>query len=77
METQQLFNIIVSVIGAMAAWILKVLWDTINEVKKDVHDFKQDSHHDFVRRDDFADAIKRIETMVNKIFDKLDSKVDK
>lgn len=57
--------------------MLKVIWDAIRDLKSDVRDISQTMHNDFVRREDFSDAVKRIEYMCERIFDKLDGKADK
>lgn len=77
MENQQLFNMVIAVSGALGGWMLKVIWDAIRDLKQDVKDMGQTMHNDFVRREDFAEAIKRIEYMCERIFDKLDNKADK
>ena len=77
MENQQLFNLIITFSGALAAWMLKIIWEAIRELKDEIRDLSKEVHADFVRREDFSDAVKRIEVMCGKIFDKLDNKVDK
>lgn len=77
MENQQLFNLIMTGCGALGGWMLKVIWDAIRDLKTDVKEISQTMHNDFVRRDDFSDAVKRIEYMCERIFDKLDGKADK
>lgn len=57
--------------------MLKVIWDAIRDLKSDIRDISQTMHNDFVRREDFSDAVKRIEYMCERIFDKLDGKADK
>ena len=77
MDNQQLFNMVIAGSGALGGWMLKVIWDAIRDLKTDVKEISQTMHNDFVRRDDFSDAIKRIEYMCERIFDRLDSKADK
>ena len=77
MENQQLFNLIITVSGALAGWMLKIIWDAIRELKEEIRDLGKEVHADFVRREDFSDAVKRIEVMCGKIFDRLENKVDK
>jgi hypothetical protein len=77
MDNQQLFNMVIAASGALGGWLLKVIWDAIRDLKSDVRDLSQTMHNDFVRRDDFSDAVKRIEYMCERIFDKLDGKADK
>lgn len=77
MENQPLFNLIITVSGAIGGWMLKVIWDAIRDLKNDISNLNKEMHQDFVRRDDFGDAVKRIEYMCERIFDKLDNKMDK
>lgn len=93
---QTIFNWAVAAVGALGGWILKVIWDMLREMRIEIHardtriqdDLKKlDSkmHEDFVRRDDFKDAVKEIkddmragfasvDTTLRLIFKKLDTK---
>jgi hypothetical protein len=77
MENQQLFNMIITASGALGGWMLKVIWDAISDLKKDVKDLNQEIHTDFLRKDDYRDDINEIKGMLGKIFDKLEKKADK
>lgn len=77
MESQQLFNVVIMGAGALGGWVLKVIWDALRDLKKEVANMSREVHSDFVRREEFSDAIRRIETMCERIFDKLDAKADK
>jgi hypothetical protein len=77
MENQQLFNMIITASGALGGWMLKVIWDAISDLKKDVKDLSQEIHIDFLRKDDYRDDINEIKGMLGKIFDKLEKKADK
>lgn len=77
MENQQLFNLVITGCGVLGGWMLKVIWDAIRDLKTDITKLNDTMHQDFVRREDFSEAIKRIEYMCERIFDKLDSKADK
>jgi hypothetical protein len=76
-DGQHLFNTIITLCGALGGWILKTIWDAIKEIKTDFKELNREVNQDFVRKDDFKDAVKDIKDMLGKIFDKLDSKVDK
>ena len=93
---QTIFNWAVAAVGALGGWILKVIWDMLREMRTEIHardtriqdDLKKlDSkmHEDFVRRDDFKDAVREIkddmkagfasvDTTLRLIFKKLDTK---
>ena len=77
MPSQELFNILVMAVGGLGGWVLKSVWEAIRDLKNDVKDLGHEVRVGYVRRDDFLDAIDRIETMLSRIFDKLDDKADK
>jgi hypothetical protein len=77
MESQVTFNLVITFSGALGGWMLKVIWDAITDLKQEVREMNKEIHQDFVRREDFSEAILRIEAMCTRIFDKLDAKADK
>jgi low affinity Fe/Cu permease len=85
---QLVFNWAVAIAGALGGWALKVIWDSILEVRKDLKTMDTKMHEDFVRRDDFREAVREIKTDMKEgfrsvndtlglIFKKLDNKEDK
>lgn len=85
---QMIFNWAVAAAGALCGWILKVIWDAIVELKKDLKQMDTKMHEDFVRRDDFKDVVSEIkrdmkdgfaktDNMLSLIFKKLEGKEDK
>ncbi len=77
MDTQDIFNAVISIMGAVVGWVLKTIWDTLRDMKQEIRDLTVEVHQDFARRDDFKEAVKEIKDMLYKIFDKLDEKADK
>jgi hypothetical protein len=93
---QTIFNWAVAAVGALGGWILKVIWDMLREMRAEIQardtriqdDLKKldtKMHEDFVRRDDFKDAVREIkddmkagfasvDATLRLIFKKLDSK---
>mgnify|MGYP003345618135 FL=1 len=69
---QSVFNIIVALCGALGGWVLKVIWDAIKELKDEVRGVDRHLNENFVRRDDFKDAIADIKTDMREGFDKVD-----
>jgi hypothetical protein len=85
---QLVFNWAVALAGFLGGWALKVIWDSISEVRKDLKQMDSKMHEDFVRRDDFREAIREIKSDMKEgfrsvndtlglIFNKLDGKEDK
>jgi hypothetical protein len=70
---QMIFNWAVGAAGALVGWILKVIWDAIVELKKDLRQMDTKMHEDFVRRDDFKEAVYEIKQDMKEGFNKMDS----
>ena len=77
MDFQVVFNGVIGLIGSVAGWFLKTLWDAVKELKEDIRDIEREMNDNYVRKDDFKDTVNRIEILCNRILDKLDNKVDK
>jgi hypothetical protein len=88
MDMQDFFNIAIAVAGALGGWVLKVIWEAIKSVDRDVKELTRDVNNDFVRRDDFKESIseikadmrdgfKEVKELLGQVFTKLDHKQDK
>ena len=73
MDSQVLFNIAVSLAGALGGWILNNIYRSIERLDTDVRAMPLN----YVNREDYRSDVREIKDMLGKIFDKLDSKVDK
>ena len=77
MEYQTLVNWGVYISIAVGGWFCKQIWDAVGKLKEDIHKIEVDLPSIYIRKDEFADSMKEIKNMLNKIFDKLDEKADK
>jgi len=73
MDNQQLFNLIVSVAGFLAVYVINSLTRTLQKVEDKVNELP----HTYVAKDDYRSDIAEIKSILKQIFDKLDSKQDK
>ena len=73
MEMQVLFNIVVGVAGLFGGWILNNISQTIRTLDKDVRSMPLT----YVTQAHYQRDIDEIKGMLDKIFNKLDEKVDK
>lgn len=73
MDTQVLFNVAVSLAGALGGWILNNIYRSLERLDTDVRAMPLN----YVTRDDYRADTREIKDMLGKIFDKLDAKVDK
>lgn len=73
MDTQVLFNIAVSLAGALGGWILNNIYRSLERLDTDVRAMPLN----YVTREDYRSDVREIKDMLGKIFDRLDNKVDK
>lgn len=73
MDNQQLFNLVVSVAGFLAIYVINSLTRQIQRLEDKVNELP----HTYVAKDDYRADIAEIKSMVKQIFDKLDGKADK
>lgn len=73
MDNQQLFNLVVSVAGFLAVYVINTLTRQIQRLEDKVNNLP----HDYVQKDDYRSDIKEIKQILTQIFDKLDNKADK
>jgi hypothetical protein len=74
---QNLINLLIGVTGAVVGWILKVIWEAIQELQMDMKEIEKELHTEYVSKGDFHVALDEIKQIVQRIFDKLDNKADK
>ena len=77
MDTQTLLNSLYGVILLGTGWFLNELWPAIKELRKDLHQIEADLPKEYVLKVDLDKRMEHIETMFQRIYDKLDGKADK
>ena len=73
MESQQLFNIALGLAAFLGGWVLNNITKAIERLDNDVRQLPTS----YVSKDDYRRDIDEIKDMLGKIFDKLDTKLDK
>ena len=74
---QSTINIAISVALAVAGWFGRQLWEAVQKLKDDIHRIEADLPRTYVLKDDMDKRMDHIETMFQRIYDKLDGKADK
>jgi hypothetical protein len=64
---QVIFNWAVGVAGFFGGWLLKVIWDAIQDLKGDLKAMDSRMHKDFVRRDDFKEAMQHVQKDMDEL----------
>lgn len=77
MDQQTLLNIVFGILSGGLGWFSRELWSAVKELKVDLAKLREDLPKEYVAKDDFRDGVRELKEMLNKIFDKLDQKVDK
>jgi hypothetical protein len=74
---QEALNIVVGLLGMLGGAVLRATWSAIEEMRREVAAIQKSNAETYVRRDDFRDHAERIESILERIESKLDTKVDK
>ena len=77
MDYQSMLNIAAGVALASMGWFARQIWDAVASLREDLHQIEIDLPMNYVRKDEFSENMKEIKDMLGKIFDRLDTKVDK
>jgi len=84
MDSQTLINYIIALAGFLGGWVLKVLWDSINELRAvdsnlidKVAAIEVMVAGSYITRDEFQRTITTMFTKLDRIEDKIDKKADK
>lgn len=76
-ELQTIINVLLSLILAGIGWAARELWGAVKRLREDLQKIEVALPTNYVRKDEFAEGVKEIKAMLEKIFDRLDGKVDK
>lgn len=85
---QSVINWVFGALMAIIGWLGKTLWDASSAVRKDLHAIERELPEFYVKKEEFRDTVKEmkeehrdamreIKEICDKIFNKLDGKVDK
>jgi hypothetical protein len=76
-EWQSFINIAAAAFVAVIGWFARVLFDSVNKLQQQIHELEVTLPSSYVRKDEFFDAVRLINEKLDRIYDKLESKVDK
>ena len=77
MEMQTLINGVAGISMSVLGWFARELWAAVKDLKGDLAKLREELPKTYVTRDDYREDMRDIKEMLNKIFDRLDNKVDK
>ena len=77
MEWQTIINFGGSALLAALGWFARQIWDSVQELKKDVQKIEIDLPTNYVRKIDIESRFDKLEAILARIFDKIEQKADK
>ena len=77
MEAQAIFNLIGGAALCAIGWWCREIWDSVKALKEDIKRIEVDLPTNYVRKVDIDARLDKIDNVLERIFDKLDDKVDK
>lgn len=77
MDTQSLINMAGGIILAGIGWWARMIWESVQKLKDDLHEIEVDLPKTYVSKNDLDKRMQHIEDMFQRIYDKLDGKADK
>lgn len=84
MDWQTVINIALGSVVAAVGWFAREIWDSVKELRRDLHQIEKDLPEIYVRRDDLKDVrlemaarFDKIENLIGSLYDRLNEKADK
>lgn len=77
MDTQTVINVLGGIVMAGVGWAARELWGAVKALRADLQRLEVALPTNYVTKTDFHDTMKHIESMFQRIYDKLDGKADK
>ena len=74
---QQIINLIIGSVLAGLGWFARQLWDAVQKLKEDMKQIEVDLPTHYVRKDEMKDRFDKLESMISRLFEKIEGKVDK
>ena len=62
---------------AAFGWFARVLWEADRELRQDLTKLREELPRQYLAKDDYREDVREIKAMLEKIFDRLETKADK
>jgi len=77
MDTQSIINLAGGAALSVIGWLARELWGAVKELRRDLSDIESNLPKEYVLKADLDKRMDHIESMFQRIYDKLDGKADK
>lgn len=77
MEWQIVINIVGGAVLSVVGWFARVLWDSVQELRKDLKQIEIYLPSNYVKKDELSVRFDRIEQLLDRLYEKLEQKADR
>jgi len=77
MDMNTIINIVLGVALSVGGWFVRQMWDAVQNLKSDIQRIEIELPTSYVRKSDLDARLDKIDDMLEKLFDRLNSKADK
>ena len=77
MDGQSIFNLVTGTLLVGVGWWCREIWDSVKSLKDDVKKIEVGLPTNYVSKSEIETRLDKIDQVLERIFDKLDSKADK
>ena len=77
MDFNIILNIVLGSALAIGGWFVRQMWDAVQNLKDDLKKIEVELPTNYVRKSDLDSRLDKLELLLDRIFEKLDNKVDK
>ena len=77
MDWQLIINIGAGSVLTVIGWFARQLWEAVQQLQRDVHRIDVELPSIYVKRADIENRFDKLEVILEKIFDRIDTKADK
>ena len=77
MEFQNIFNLVSGALLLGVGWWCREIWDSVKKLKEDIQRIEVELPKSYVNKVEINSRLDKIDSVLERIFDKLDEKADK
>ena len=77
MDINTIINVVLGVALSVGGWFVRQMWDAVQQLKSDIQKIEVELPTNYVRKADLDARLDKIDDMLEKLFDRLNSKADK
>lgn len=77
MDWQVIFNVVGAAVLSVIGWFARVLWDSVQELRKDIKQIEIHLPSHYVKKDELSIRFDRIEQLLDRLYEKMEQKADR